>query len=291
MANYFEQKLSSLLEQGISHNDSISEVIEAYLSGKPAKANNKKPVNNDQLFWSSSFLRDLTKEVIVTEAFILALVRYLSTDKVSNFELLEQITYKAPHAIKKAIKASEIVLRPSSNKWTEIKQLASRVPGELSELVAICSAFQRSHQERVDLVFKYQQPFKDLTVFELLSYSSVYAFKYLFNEPDAFDGSVISTGKRFYALKEIVEWKLRHAESDSFNLTEVKIGKLLKTHQSPLVFPSQEDSSIPDSYLRHFEKLMQVQVELEGFLSRCVTPFCFDDECEYYLEGGSLRNA
>ncbi|WP_369434616.1 hypothetical protein [Psychromonas sp. MME1] len=289
--NYFEQKLSTLSKQGISNDDAILDVIEAYLDGKPKPAKSKKPkvVTNDQLFWSSVFLWDLSVEVISSEAFILALARYFSVEKISNFSLLEQLTYRSPESMRKAIRASEIILRPSSNKWTEIKQLASRIPGELSELVAVCCAFQRSHQERIDLVVKYQKPLSGLTLFELLSYSSVYAFKYLFNEPDALDGTVISTSERFCALKEIVEWKLRDAESDYFNLTEVKIAKSLKTHQSPLVFPSQEDSSIPDSYLRHFEKLMQVQVELDGFLSRCVTPFCFEDECEYYLDGERLE--
>jgi hypothetical protein len=284
--SYFELKLSTLTEQGLNAEESTIEVIEAYLAGKPIR---KPKRNNDQLFWSSAFLFELNDDVLNSDAFVLALARYFSIETVSNFNLLEIITYKAPEAMRKAIRSSEVVLRPSSNKWTEIKQLAVRVPTELSQLVAVCSAFQRSHQERLNLVTKYQKPLRGLTLFELLSYSSVYAFKYLFNEPDAFDGSVISTSERFCALKEIVEWKLRHAEPDYFNLTEVKIGKSLKTHQSSLVFPSQEDSSIPESFLCHFEKLMQVQVELDGFLSRCVTPFCFDDECEYYLEGNRLE--
>lgn len=288
-SNYFVQKHIALLAQGLCNDDAILEVIEAYLDGKPAKSKKQKVVTNDQLFWSSVFLWNLSVEITSSEAFILALARYFSVEKISNFGLLEQITYRSPESMRKAIRASEVVLRPLSNKWTEIKQLASRIPGELSELVAVCEAFQRSHKERVDLVVKYQAPLSDLSVFELLSYSSVYAFKYLFNAPDTFDGGVISTGERFYALKEIVEWKLRHAQPDSFNLTEFKIGKSLKTHQSPIVFPSPEDSSIPEYFLHHFEKLMQAQVELDGFLSRCVTPFCFDDECEYYLEGDRLE--
>ena len=286
--NYFEQKLSTLSGQGLNVDESAIEVIEAYLAGKPIRTKKQKKVNKDQLFWSSAFLSSLNTDVLNSEAFILALARYFLIESVSNFNLLEVITYKAPEAMRKGIKSSEIVLRPSSSKWIEIKQLAARIPSELSELVAVCSAFQCSYQERLGLLDKYQQPLKGLTPFELLSYSSVYAFKYLFNEPDAFDGSVMSTGERFYALKEIVEWKLCHAEPEHFNLTEAKIGKSLKTHQSPLVFPSQEDSSIPEYFLRHFEKLMQVQVELDGFLSRSVTPFCFDDECDYYLEDDRL---
>lgn len=158
--NYFEQKLFTLSEQGLSNDDALLDVIEAYLDGKPARSKKQKAVNKDQLFWSSVFLWDSSVEVLCSEAFIIALARYFSVEKISNFSLLEQITYRSPESMRKAIRASEIVLRPSSNKWIEIKQLASRIPGELSELVAVCSAFQYSHQERVDLVLKYQQSLK-----------------------------------------------------------------------------------------------------------------------------------
>lgn len=246
-------------------------------------------MNKDQLFWSSKFLWDLGDEVLNSEAFILALARYFSGDNFSNFRLLEQITYKAPEAIRKGIRSSEIVLRANSSKWTEAKRLAERIPDELNELINICKAFQKAHKDRIELVAKYQKPFKALTVFELLSYLSVYAFKYLFDSPEAFDGSMISTSERFHALKELVEWKLRIVEPNSFLLNDSVIGESLKAHQSPFVFPSQEDSAIPDFYLHHFEKLMQAQVELDGFLSRSVTPFCLDDECEYYLDGDRLE--
>ena len=145
--NYFEEKLSTLTEQGLNANNAAIEVIEAYLAGKPVRKKKQQKSNIDQLFWSSALLFELNVDVLNSEAFVLALARYFSVETVSNFNLLEIITYKAPEAMRKAIRASEIVLRPSSNKWTEIKQLASRVPGDLSELVAICSAFQRSHQE------------------------------------------------------------------------------------------------------------------------------------------------
>lgn len=287
--SYFELKLLTLTGQGLSDDESALGVIEAYLSGKPAKSKKQKSVNNNQLFWSSKFLWDLSEEVLKSEAFILALAQYFTVDDCSNFSLLEQLTYKAPEVTRKGIRSSEIVLRPNSSKWIEVKQLAERVPKELHELINICQAFQRAHNDRLELVAKYHEPFKALTVFELLSYSSVYAFKYLFDTPDALDGSVISTDERFRALKKLVEWKLSIAEPNSFALTDSVIGQSLKVHQSPLVFPSQDDSSIPEFYLYHFEKLIQAQVELDGFLSRSVTPFCFDDECEYYLDGDRLE--
>ncbi|WP_372880850.1 hypothetical protein [Psychromonas sp.] len=286
--NYFEQKFTTLTDNGFSIDDSAIEVIEVYLSGKPVKSKKQKSVNNNQLFWSSKFLWDLSDNVLKSEAFTLALAKYFTIDNCSNFSLLESLAHKAPNVVRKGLRCSELVLRPNSRKWIEAKQLAERVPNALHELINICKAFQRAHNDRLELVAKHHEPFKALTVFELLSYSSVYAFKYLFDNPDALDGSVISTDERFRALKKLVEWKLSIAEPNSFTLTDSVIGKSLKRHQSPLVFPSQDDSSIPEFYLYHFEKLMQAQVELDGFLSRSVTPFCFDDECEYYFDGDQL---
>lgn len=37
--NYFEQKLSTLTEQGLNSDESAIEVIEAYLAGKPIRTN------------------------------------------------------------------------------------------------------------------------------------------------------------------------------------------------------------------------------------------------------------
>lgn len=286
---YFDVKYATLISHGLSFDEASLEVVEAYLDGKPHKKTQKQHINKNKMFWCSKLIWDLNAGVLNTDTFVLALARYFIQEQVSNFSLLEHITRLAPETMLKGIRRSEIVLRPNSNKWIEVKQLAERIPSALNALISVCEAFQRSHKERQTLVAKFQAPFKDLTVFELLSYSSVYAFKYLLIKPDALDGSDISTDDRFRALKKLVEWKLSIAKPDSFLLTEMGIAQSLKQHQSPLVFPSQEDSSIPEFFLYHFEKLMQAQVELNGFLSRSVTPFCFDDECEYYLNGDRLE--
>jgi Holliday junction resolvase-like predicted endonuclease len=287
--NYFEQSLSTLIEQGLEADAASIDVIEAYLAGKPFSSNKQRIINKHQLFWSSSFLFDLSINVLNSEAFVLALARYFSVETVSNFSLLEVITYKAPETVRKSIKRSEIVLKAASSKWLEVKQLSERIPTQLADITNVCKAFQRAHKERLDMLSKYQNAINELSAFEILSYSSVYAFKYLLVKPDALDGTQISTNERFRAVQQIIEWKLKNSKPDSFQLTEMDIGQSLKIHQSPLIFPSNEDSAIPDSYLHHFEKLVQAQVELDGFLSRSVTPFCFDDECEYYLVGESLE--
>lgn len=285
---YFESKYLTLLAQGVSFDDASFEVIEAYLAGKPIKDKKQKEVNKNQLFWSSRFLCDVSVDVLNSETFILTLAKYFSQENTSHFSLLEHITRLAPEAMRKAIRGSEIVLRPKSGKWIEVKQLAERIPDELADLIKICKQFQVSHKQRIDLLAEYQSPFQELSLFELLSYSSLYAFKHFVVQPIALDGEVITTSEQFQALKSILEWKLSITEKSSFHLTDRSIAESLKIHQTPIIFPSNEDSSTPDRYLHLFEKLMQTQVELDGFLSRSIVPFCFDEDTRYDLNGSQL---
>ena len=153
---YFDQKVSTLIEQGLNADESAIEVIEAYLAGKPERTKKQKRINKDQLFWSSVFLFDLSVEVLNSEVFTLALARYFSIETVSNFYLVETIAYKAPGVVRRSIKRSEVVLLPASGKWLEVKQLADRIPTELADLTDVCKAFQKAHKERLDLLSKYQ---------------------------------------------------------------------------------------------------------------------------------------
>lgn len=285
---YFENRLTSQLNEGVDFESAAINVIDAYLLGKPLNSNKKVTVNKDKLFWSSAFLYKLSNEILYSDAFIQALTRYFSAEKTSHFNLIEHIAYKVPESIIKAIKRSEIVLTPSSSKWIEIKQLSERMPVLLGDVVTLCKAFQKAHQERKQAVSTYQAALVDLSAFELLSYAGLYSFKYHRNKQVALDGSEISVSEQFRAVRAILEWKLRTSTTDSFRLSDNKIGQSLQAHLSPMVFAEQMNSSLPELYFDHFEKLVQAQVELDGFLDRSITPFCFDESCEYYLSNGDI---
>jgi len=285
---YFEQKYSSLLEKGCSCDEASLEVIDAYLAGKPKNSIKKKKVNQDYLFWSSKVIWDFSTAVLSSNAFVLALARYFTQEKTTNFDLLEHITKTSSSSVCKGLRHSEVVLRPQSEKWTEIKKLGATVPGSLTKLIKVCESFQLAHKQRLDLLAQCQKPFEKLSIFELLSYSSLYAFKG-FAEPNiSLDGEVISTTAKFNALTKLVEWKISNSDPASFKLTDRVIGKSLKVHLSPIIFPSNEDSVIPETLLFQFSELIQAQVELNEFLSRSVVPFCFDDEESYFLNGNQL---
>jgi hypothetical protein len=287
--NYFEQKYSSLLERGCSCDEASLEVIDAYLAGKPLKSKKQKKVNKDNLFWSSKVIWDFSAEVLSSNSFVLALSRYFVQENTTNCDLLEHITKTSPSSVCKGIRHSEVVLRPQSEKWTEIKKLGETEPSSLTKLIKVCECFQLAHKQRLDLLSQCQKPFEKLSIFELLSYSSLYAFKG-FVEPElSLDREVISITTKLNALTKIVEWKISYSDPASFKLTDRVIAESLKVHLSPIIFPSNDDSVIPETLLFQFSELIQAQVELNEFLSRSVVPFCFDDEESYFLNGNQLE--
>lgn len=99
---------------------------------------------------------------------------------------------------------------------------------------------------------------------------------------------MISVNSKLRALTELIHWKLRHSPDSDFHLNDNKIGKSLKKYHAPLVFPSNEDTAVADSLLNTFSQLMQVQVELDEFLSQSVHPFCFDDSLHFSVKSGRL---
>ena len=286
---YFEQKYSTLIENGHSCDDASLAVIDAYLAGKPIRSKQQKKVNKSNLFWSSQFIWDFSFEVLNSDSFVLALSRYFTQSFTSNFNLIAHITKKSSSSVNKSICRSEIVLRPQSDKWLEVKKLGEHFPNELTELIQVCEQFQIAHKQRLGLLVKHQEPFKNLSVFELLSYSSLYAFKGFVEPSYSFDGELLSTSVKFNAMTKILEWKLSISEPSSFKITDITIAKSLKVHLSPIIFPSNDDSTIADALLHQFSALVQAQIELNEFLSRSVVPFCFDDEKHYFLNGSQLN--
>ena len=124
LLNYFEQKYFSLIERNYSCDEASLEVIEAYLAGKPISSKKQNKVNKDNLFWSSKVIWDFSTEVLTSNAFVLALSRYFAQGNTTNFYLLEHITKNSPSSVCKGIRQSEVVLRPQSYKFAEIKKFA-----------------------------------------------------------------------------------------------------------------------------------------------------------------------
>jgi len=265
-------------------------VIEGYLEGKPNR-NKKKSnqISSHVQFWNSEFLKLIDTKVFESETFILALATYFKQENISNFPFIERVLIECPESVRKAIRRSEIVLKPTHYKWSEIHQLSQSYNLELSDLISVCQAFQKSHGQRLELVNRYLSIFKDLSLFEFFSYSAVYFFKFLHVKAISFDGDEISIDSQLKAMTKLTQWKLTNAKESDFALNDNTIIQSLKKHHSPLVFPSNEESSLPEHMLQQFEFLVQAQVELDEFLSRSVHPYCFEDAVKYEVKSTRLE--
>jgi hypothetical protein len=286
--NYFDKLFLDLKERELSYCP-YKLVIEAYLYRTPSKKRKTKPqLNRDESFWNSKFVFEIPLATYKTDIFILVLARYFAQDIAKNFNLMTKIFAESPETIRTAIRRSQLVLKKEHAKWKEIKTLANQNPHELVELIATCEVFQSAHKDRLNLVKKYSEPLKPLTLFEFMSFSAAYSFKHLKEQAISFDGGVINADSQLRALTELVQWKLRHVSNESFALNDIKISQSLKKYHTPLIFPYDEDSSRAEAFLQIFSQLVQAQVELDEFISQSVHPFCFDDSLLFSVNNGCL---
>jgi len=274
--------------------DAAIAVAEDYLDNKPVR-NGKPSINTayrNAEFWSSLFLWELSIECYESQPLVLALARYLSQQLIANFELIQHIAHVAPEAVRRAVRYSGIVLRQDSDRWKEIERIAVTDAAEFGEIVQICHTFHHAHRLRLDDVELHSRLLADISPLELLIYASLYGFEHLipkiFNSTSQEDGSENDTQNVWDAINDILIWKLRNCDESDFQLTEDVIGRSLREHLSPFLFPSPELPIIRDDLYSAFGNLVDAQLELNSFLERSVDAFCYDDNIRFEYAGTEL---
>lgn len=282
--NFYELRFQENLDSGLTVEDSVLDVIQAYLDNKPA--NRKlKAVDRNRLFWSSRFLEQLPVDVFETESFVLALARYMGQEEITNTAVVNYFATEAPASMYRAIRYSGLILRQNTSKWKEVEQLAATHTSEFSELVEICHIFKRAHNECVDVIDMYKGILAELSPLELLSYISVYAFQnLLLNESDD-----DNTSELWSALNDILLWKLQASSDDDFIITEASLGASLREHLSPFIFPSPSTAPVREDLYLALHHLVEEQVELNSFLSQSVDAFCYDDSIRFEMSGPDMQ--
>jgi len=274
--------------------DAAIAVAEDYLDNKPVR-NGKPSINTayrNADFWASLFLWGLSTECFESQPLVLALARYLSQQQIANFELIQHIANVAPEAVRRAVRYSGIVLRQDSDRWKEIERIAVVDAVEFGEIVQICHTFHHAHRIRLDDVELHSRLLADISPLELLIYASLYGFEHLipkiFNLTSQKDGSENDTQNVWDAINDILIWKLRNCDESDFQLTEAIIGRSLREHLSPFLFPSPELPIIRDDLYSAFGNLIDAQLELNSFLERSVDAFCYDDNIRFEYAGTEL---
>lgn len=293
--NTYELRFEQGIASGQSSADAALAVVEAYLDGKPARhgKHRLKAAERDAAFWICPFLRTLPADVYKSESFVLALARYLGQKQTANYELLECIAQVTPETVHRAVRYSGLVLQQDSDRWAEIERLAASEASKFCDLIRICHTFDQAHRERVADVKAHHNLLAMLSPLELLTYASLYAFEHLVlgaclhDDPSA-DAASANVQEIWYALNDTLVWKLQTSTDDVFQLTDDVIGRSLRDHLSPFLFPSPDFSKAREDIYRAFEGLVAAQVELNSFLSRSVDAFCYDDSIRFEFNGDKL---
>jgi hypothetical protein len=292
--NIYDLRFHQAISRGISPEDAAIAVAEDYLDGKPGKIgkNKLKAADRNAAFWSSQFLWTQQAELFQTDPLVLALARYLGQESTANFELLVHVAGLSPETVQRAVRYSGLVLRQHSERWLEVERLAGIHAAQFSELIRICHRFDLAHRDSLALVESSREPLACLTPLELLSYASLYAFEHLvpriFLESDSEVEIDNTVEEVWYALHDILIWKLHTSTDEVFHLTDTTIAHSLRDHLSPFLFASPELPKDREGLYLAFRKLVAAQVELNSFLTRSVDEFCYNDSISFAFVGAEM---
>ncbi len=288
--NYYDKKFTSYLAVDKSKGEAAQIVIDAYLDNKPYSSKKKKvsPEERHQLFWHSELWQQAPVEIYSSETFALALTKYFSQEVVSNFSLLQFIALQSPLSVKNAVRYSSLVLKPNSNKWKELQQLAESETNEFDELIAIVRLMHKEHERLLRDLEHTQKELTSLTPLVSLIYISLFAFEHLLGGDNGNNsGKPVNNDmeEAWSAFKNILAWKLESSDTKDFDLTESRILETVKEHLIPFLFPSAEQEIHTHTYEKVLE-LINKQTALNSFISQSADAFCFDDSIAFKIEQG-----
>ena len=282
------------LRESLSADEALESVYHRYLDGKPKSA--KRPLSSsqrDQDFWTSRFWNQVSTPLLNSEAFVLALTRYLRQTSVSAGDLLNKTARDAPESLCRAVRYSQVFLRPKSPRWTEINELARRYPDALSEFLQICKALAKEEQRLLKQIETVQSVLKDFSLLEILLFISLIAFQSILPMVRGFlpKPTGVDSNDLFQAFLTAVESillrKLKMTSSKDFHPTEESIARSLGRHLRPLFFQPDQGKKTLNGVLR-CRALLDAQLAYQDFQQRSLEVFCFDDDYRVHLEGDWL---
>jgi Holliday junction resolvase-like predicted endonuclease len=294
LVNHYEQRFQQLIASVEALPSAVEETVLAYLDSKPALCGKHKVTRAERhaAFWSSSFLTDLPAQAWQSQSMMLALSQYMGQERVSNMTMLANVAAVAPDVLIRAVRCSGLVLTPKSPRRTELGQLAATSPA-IAELCRVLDIFDLAHRERLTDVADWQRLLAGLSPLELLSYASLHAFEHWV--PAHFGATVTSTDAQvdmqaaWYAVNDILQWKLSTCAAESTQLTEAAIGQSLAKHLSPFLFPSPSGQPARTDLREAFSNLLAAQIELNSFVSQSANAFSYDHGIEFVRVGERLE--
>lgn len=290
--NYYEARFHRQAQVNEDMFAAAEQVATAYLDGKPVLQGQHKVTRTQRhaAFWSSSFLSNLPAAAWQSQTMMLALAQYMGQERVSNIEMLANVASDAPEVLIRAVRCSGLVLAQHSPRRTELDQLALDHP-RIAELCKVLDIFNLAHRQRTSAIFMWQSQLAELSLLELLSYASLYAFEHWI--PQRFAAATQSdqanVGADWDAVNDILLWKLSTCTDDATRLTDADIGQSLAKHLSPFLFPSPSGQPARQDLRETFANLLATQMELNSFVAQSADAFSYDDSIEFVRAGDRLE--
>lgn len=288
--NFYQERNCEQIASGVSGSNAAILVAEHYLDGKPARRGKHKITQSerDAEFWSAEFLGQLPSEIWGAEVMVLALARYLDQERVSSPRLLLSIALSQPPALCRAMRYARMVYRPKPTRLAELREIAN-VSHEIHEECLIVDIFVDANEVRQTEIDKWQAKLAGLSPFDFLIYASLFAFEHLIQGQSAESEWDSSDETNWYALTDLIAWKLKTSPDTKTRLSEKKIGLSIAEHMAPFLFPGSSELPPRFDLLNAFSALMAAQVEMNEFISRSVDAHSYDDAVQFVRRGERLE--
>ena len=292
--NYYEALFDRQVQRSAGFLPAVEITATAYLDGKPALQGKHKVTKAQRhaAFWSCGFLTHLPAHAWQSQTMVLALAQYMGQERISNMEMLRNVSAVASDTLTRAVRYSGLVLAQHSPRRTELQQLAESNPA-IAELCKVLDIFDLAHRERASAVLMCQSKLAVLSPLELLSYASLYAFEHWV--PAHFGIANLSSNEQadmqegWDAINDILLWKLSHCTHGSTRLNDVTMGESLAKHLSPFLFPSPDGQPARHDLREAFAHLLAVQMELNSFIAQSANAFSYNHSIEFVRVGEQLE--
>ncbi len=252
---------------------STEECLHDFLDGKPAGKHSKHERAAGLLsldFWWKPELLGNSKLASVALAQALKILDQFDT------LLLDHLIQHNPDLLRWAIRHSKLFTKSDSKVLKHVRNSAAG-PG-WSDFFNVCDRLLEQCEAFDQLVEQAEKHLKPLSLLELLSYLSILAYSSIDDDAD-------KTQQEWAVYGRIIQRKLQHCSERDFQLTEKELGKSLKRHLSPLLFPGAASKEKCMVYLESVAVLVAAtseRIDYEG----TVDSFCFDTDVQYQWKPG-----
>ncbi|ROZ84200.1 NERD domain-containing protein [Pseudomonas neustonica] len=249
------------------------ECMHDFLDGKPAGKHGKRDRAAGLLsldFWWQPGLLEQTQ----LARLVLAQILWVQDD--IDRSLLDHLAQHNPDLLRWAIRYSKLFTKTDSQ---VMRHLGQTVTGhEWGAFLNACNRLVEQLEPFDDLIAQAEQHLKTLSLLELMSYLSILAYP-------ALESVEQNTQQSWAVYERIIQRKLQRCSERDFQLTEKILGKSLKRHLSPLLFPG---GGSPEKCIAHLESVAVLIAAMSERLDyeATIDSFCFDSDMHYQMEQG-----